>query len=87
VNFTDELYRNIGIGLSGDNPAPAAMRLRTSPRTGERLKTPTIRGTMYTAHDMQDGSLATLEDVIEWYADEGRANRNRDYHHPTIEGK
>jgi cytochrome c peroxidase len=36
---------------------------------------------------MHDGSLATLEEVIEWYAHEGRANRNLDYRYKRIEGE
>jgi cytochrome c peroxidase len=36
---------------------------------------------------MHDGSVATLEDVIEWYDHEGHANRNLDYRYKRIAGE
>ena len=38
------------------------------------FKTPTLREIARTAPYMHDGSLATLEDVINFYSDGGRAN-------------
>ena len=35
---------------------------------------------------MHDGSLATLADVVEWYAHEGRENRNLDYRFRRVAG-
>lgn len=37
-----------------------------------RFRTPTLRNIEYTAPYMHDGSIATLEDVIQFYADGGR---------------
>ncbi len=34
---------------------------------------------------MHDGTLATLGDVIEWYAHEGLLNRNLDYRYKQIQ--
>lgn len=42
---------------------------------------------MFTAPYMHDGSVATLDDVIDWYDHEGRANRNLDYRHKRIAGE
>ena len=39
-----------------------------------RFKTPTLREIERTAPYMHDGSLATLEDVVDFYADGGRKN-------------
>ena len=50
------------------------------------FKTPTIRGAVHTAPYMHDGSVATLLDVIEWYAHEGRENRNLDERFRRIPG-
>jgi cytochrome c peroxidase len=42
------------------------------------FKTPTLREVARTAPYMHDGSLATLEDVVEFYSQGGRANPNLD---------
>jgi len=87
VNFTDELYHNIGIGLSATEPDLGRYRVTKKETDWGAFKTPTIRGAVYTAPYMHDGSLAALEDVIEWYAHEGLANRNLDYRYKRIPGQ
>src|SRR5207249_2837490 len=42
------------------------------------FKTPTLREIARTAPYMHDGSLATLEDVVEFYSEGGRPNPNLD---------
>jgi cytochrome c peroxidase len=42
------------------------------------FKTPTLRELPKTAPYMHDGSLATIEDVIDFYSDGGRNNPNLD---------
>jgi cytochrome c peroxidase len=86
VNFTDEQYHNIGIGL--DRPNPDLGRYEVTGRDADwgAFKTPTIRGAVHTAPYMHDGSLATLADVVEWYAHEGRENRNLDYRFRRVAG-
>ncbi len=42
------------------------------------FKTPTLREVARTAPYMHDGSLATLQDVIDFYNDGGRKNPYRD---------
>jgi cytochrome c peroxidase len=86
VNFTDEQYHNIGIGL--DRPNPDLGRSEVTGRDADwgAFKTPTIRGAVHTAPYMHDGSLATLADVVEWYAHEGRENRNLDYRFRRVAG-
>jgi cytochrome c peroxidase len=42
------------------------------------FKTPTVRDVARTAPYMHDGSLATLEDVVDFYDTGGRANRYLD---------
>ena len=39
-----------------------------------KFKTPTLREIARTAPYMHDGSLATLEDVVDFYTDGGRPN-------------
>ena len=85
VNFTDELYHNIGIGLKSKQPDLGRHRVTKHPDDWGAFKTPTIRNAVYTAPYMHDGSLATLEDVVQWYASEGHPNRNLDYRFKHIE--
>jgi cytochrome c peroxidase len=87
VNFTDELYHNIGIGLQAKPPDLGRYQVTGKATDWGAFKTPSIRGAVWTAPYMHDGSLATLEDVIEWYAHEGVPNRNLDYRFKGIEGQ
>jgi len=86
VNFTDECFHNTGVGL--DRPDPDLGRYEVTGRDEDwgAFKTPTIRGAVHTAPYMHDGSVATLLDVIEWYAHEGRENRNLDERFRRIPG-
>jgi cytochrome c peroxidase len=86
ANFTDELYHNIGIGLDTKEPDLGRYLITKKREDWGAFKTPTIRGAVYTAPYMHDGSLATLEDVIAWYAHGGLANKNLDYRYKRIEG-
>jgi cytochrome c peroxidase len=85
VNFTDELYHNVGIGLEATEPDLGRYAITKKAEDWGAFKTPSIRAAVWTAPYMHDGSLATLEDVIEWYAHEGLANRNLDYRFKRIE--
>ena len=70
-NFTDERLHNTGVAWSdGRLGDPGAGR-------GE-FKTPTLREVARTAPYMHDGSLGTLEDVIEYYDRGGNRNPGLD---------
>jgi cytochrome c peroxidase len=73
-NFTDGSYVNIGIGM--DRPSPDLGRYRVSRREEDRgaFKTPTLREIARTAPYMHDGSLKTLEEVVEHYNKGGIKN-------------
>lgn len=73
-NFSDSGYHNIGIGMLAEKPDVG--REAVSGLAGDRgaFKTPTLREIARTAPYMHDGSLKTLEDVIEHYAKGGTAN-------------
>ena len=60
------------------SPTKAALPISRSPRDRGAFKTPTLREIARTAPYMHDGSLATLEDVIEFYSDGGRRNPSLD---------
>jgi len=72
-NFSDGGFHNIGIGMDQDDPDLG--RYMISLQEGDRgsFKTPTLREIARTAPYMHDGSLATLEEVIDYY-DKGGIN-------------
>ena len=74
-NLTDERFHNTGIGTA-DEPGHFA----TSRDPGDRgaFKTPSLRDVARTPPYMHDGSLATLDEVIDYYDKGGRANANLD---------
>ena len=74
-NFTDERFHNTGAGNGSD-----AGRFSVTGRLEDRgaFKTPSLRDAGRTPPYMHDGSLATLEDVIEFYDKGGRANAQLD---------
>ncbi|HSP97532.1 MAG TPA: cytochrome c peroxidase [Candidatus Dormibacteraeota bacterium] len=66
-NFTDESYRNLGVGM--DKPQPDLGRYVVTKREEDKgaFKTPTLRNIVLTAPYMHDGSEGTLEAVVELY--------------------
>jgi cytochrome c peroxidase len=73
-NFTDGSYENIGVGM--DKPKPDLGRYEVTRKEEDRgaFKTPTLREIEHTAPYMHDGSLKTLEDVVEHYDKGGIKN-------------
>lgn len=73
-NFTDENYRNIGVGM--DKPTPDLGRYDVTKREEDKgaFKTPTLRNIVHTAPYMHDGSEATLMEVVEFYVKGGIKN-------------
>ena len=77
-NFTDNQYHNLGVP-----PAPGAPddtgRYAVTRKEEDRnaFKTPTLRNIELTAPYMHDGSLATLEEVVELYDRGGGEGRNK----------
>ncbi|MBW3541149.1 MAG: c-type cytochrome [Planctomycetes bacterium] len=73
-NFTDNSFHNVGVGMDRDEPDFG--RETISSLGGDRgsFKTPTLREIARTAPYMHDGSLKTLEDVVEHYVKGGVEN-------------
>jgi cytochrome c peroxidase len=78
ANLTDGAFHNIGIGIK--NPSGDVGREKISGLLGDRgcWKTPSLREIARTAPYMHDGSLKTLEEVIEHYDRGGVANPQLD---------
>ena len=78
VNFTDEKYHNLGVGMEpeGDDNEPDLGRFVVTKDDKDRgaFKTPTVRNVSLTGPYMHDGSQKTLAEVVEWYAKGGHPN-------------
>lgn len=72
ANFTDESFRNNGVtpGSTDDG----RMRVSGLQRDRGLFKVPTLRGIINTAPYMHNGSVATLEQVVDAYIDASTAN-------------
>ncbi len=74
-NFTNYAFENNG--LYENYPDPGRFRLTEDSMDIARFKVPTLRNVGLTAPFMHDGSLATLEQVVEHYNSGGRAHPHR----------
>jgi len=74
-NFTDERFHNTGIAWR-DGSLQDEGRSAVTGKLDDRgaFKTPTLREIARTAPYMHDGSLVSLEDVVEYYDRGGNAN-------------
>jgi cytochrome c peroxidase len=78
-NFTDERFHNTGVAWrNGRFADEGRFAISHSPEDRGAFKTPTLREIARTAPYMHDGSLKTLEDVVDFYSDGGRRNPNLD---------
>jgi len=77
--FTDEDFHNTGVAWREEAFAdPGRFAVTGKEEDRGAFKTPTLREVARTAPYMHDGSLATLEDVIEFYNRGGRPNPHLD---------
>jgi len=80
ANLADEKYHNIGIGMDKPEPDLGRFVVTKDPKDTGGFKTPTVRNVALSAPYMHDGSVATLEEVVEWYDKGGHPN-------PTLSDK
>ncbi len=76
ANFTDEKYHNLGIGMDKKEPDVGRFKVSKKEEDTGAFKTPTIRNVELSAPYMHDGTLKSLEEVVEWYAKGGGANKH-----------
>jgi cytochrome c peroxidase len=74
ANLADEKFHNIGIGMDRPEPDPGRFAVSKDTKDTGAFKTPTVRNVALTGPYMHDGSIATLEEVVEWYDKGGHAN-------------
>jgi len=77
-NFTLNAYANLGVGTDKPDPDVGRFAVTKDQRDWGVFKTPTLREIEHTAPYMHDGSLKTLDDVVEFYNKGGIPNRNLD---------
>ncbi len=77
-NFSDEQFHDTGVGAGDGQPEAGRAAVTGREEDRGRFKTPTLHGLARTAPYMHDGSLATLEEVVEFYRQGGRPNTHLD---------
>lgn len=77
-NFSDEKFHNTGVGAKEGVPEAGRFAVTGDPTDRGAFKTPTLRMVAKTAPYMHDGSLATLEEVVRFYARGGNRNEQLD---------
>jgi cytochrome c peroxidase len=77
-NFTDDAFHNVGVNIGAAKPDLG--RYEVTKVIGDKgsFKTPTLREIARTAPYMHDGTVKTLEEVIEHYEKGGTANPQLD---------
>ena len=77
-NFTLNAYANIGIGMDKPDPDVGRYSQTKDPRDWGVFKIHTLRDIEHTAPYLHDGSLQTLEEVVDYYDKGGTPNKNLD---------
>lgn len=80
VNFTDEKYHNLGVGMDAAEPDLGRFDVTGDEKDKGAFKTPSLRNIAQTGPYMHDGSQRTLREVVDWYAQGGHPN-------PTLSDK
>jgi cytochrome c peroxidase len=76
LNFSDESYHNTGVNWGKNDLGRFAVTKAEADRG--KFKTPSLRGVALTAPYMHDGSMKTLDDVLEFYNRGGNRNPHVD---------
>jgi len=77
-NFSDASFHNIGVGMKAAKPDMGRYEVTKVEGDKGAFKTPTLREVARHAPYMHDGSLKTLEDVVDHYDKGGIANPQLD---------
>ncbi len=80
-NFSDGRYANVGVSMDKPNPDLGRYLITKNAKDWGAFKVPQLREVANTYPYMHDGSLKTLEEVIDYYDKGGTASRNL---HPLI---
>ena len=72
--FTDSLFYNLGVGMDKPNPDVGFKATSKFDSDMGKFKTPTLRNIAKTAPYMHDGSMKTLDEVMDFYIKGGHRN-------------
>jgi len=78
INFTSNMYANLGVGTDKPEPDVGRYSVTQDPKDWGAFKTPTLREIAHTGPYMHDGSLKTLDEVVDFYDKGGLPNKNLD---------
>jgi cytochrome c peroxidase len=78
VNFTSNMYANLGVGTDKATPDDGRFAVTKDPKDWGAFKTPTLREIEHTAPYMHDGRFQTLDEVVDFYDKGGLPNKNLD---------
>jgi cytochrome c peroxidase len=65
--FTGEDYKKLGIGMDSASPDPGRFNVTMKETDRGAFKTPSLRNIALTGPYMHDGSVSTLEEVVDYY--------------------
>jgi cytochrome c peroxidase len=66
-NFTGEDYKKLGVGMDAVSPDPGRFNVTMNETDRGAFKVPGLRNIALTAPYMHDGTVATLEQVVDYY--------------------
>lgn len=72
--FSDSLFYNLGVGMDKPNPDVGFKAVSKFDSDMGKFKTPTLRNIAKTAPYMHDGSMKTLDEVMDFYIKGGHRN-------------
>jgi len=78
ASFTLSAFHNLGVGQDKADPHPGRFAVSKKAEDFGAFKTPTLREIEHTFPYMHDGSLKTLEEVVDYYDKGGIPNKNLD---------
>lgn len=74
--FSDGRFLNIGVGMDAPNPDTGRYAITGQEKDWGAFKVPTLREVVNTPPYMHDGSIKTLEGVVDYYDKGGTPNKN-----------
>ena len=78
VLFTDQQFHNVGVGMDKPEPDLGRGKITNKPEDTGAFMTPTLRDVAKSAPYFHDGSIATLEEAVDFMLGGGRPNPHLD---------
>ena len=78
VLLTDQQFHNVGVGMDATEPDPGRGKVSNKPEDTGAFMTPTLRDIAKSAPYFHDGSVATLEEAVDFMLGGGKPNQYLD---------